>query len=335
MRLLDRVAQTRFASTLPTKAGELPLSAPDELRRKLIDAPLRYVLADDVAAFCLRVMAEEPDFLLATRDLVRAPAPLLWVEWNDTICRRLLSELGLIAGIDPQNAHTRAGILVESAEGGRQGRIRSIWSRVDEDGACEVSPFAIEFDFDAPQNRLQARAANDEIGVFLHDAEALDGLLGCTRFHLLAPWGEWARITYPGAELADLFKPIFAELSSDFPFFWAFLIALGAQNAVEKRDIEYGQLNRTRLKRGKPALLAHVEVNARFGKNKTEGDDAALGETSRDSPRLHFVRGHLVRRADVVFWRSPHMRGSAQRGEVQSRTVHLALGRERRSIRGM
>jgi hypothetical protein len=47
----------------------------------------------------------------------------------------------------------------------------------------------------------------------------------------------------------------------------------------------------------------------------------------RRSPRLHHVRGHLVRREDRVFWRTPHLRGSALQGVVRSRTVCLSFGR--------
>src|SRR5690349_17213788 len=113
MRLLDRLANTRFRTSLPSKAGELELREPEEVRRKLVETPVRYVLADDVAAFCMRIMAEEPSFLRATRDLIRAPAPLLWLEWNDTMCRELLAELGVIARTRAATGATRAGGLLE------------------------------------------------------------------------------------------------------------------------------------------------------------------------------------------------------------------------------
>jgi hypothetical protein len=41
------------------------------------------------------------------------------------------------------------------------------------------------------------------------------------------------------------------------------------------------------------------------------------------------VRGHLVRREDRVFWRVPHLRGSAARGMVRSRTVCLSIAQPR------
>ena len=143
MRLLDRVAHTRFRDTMPTKAGSLAVEEPQALQRKLGETPIRYVLADDVAAFCLRMMAEEPDFLLTTRDLVRAPAPLLWLEWNDTLCRQMLRELGIIPAFREEARFTRAGCLVESDESGRRGRLTSFWATHAEDTTVEVSPFAL------------------------------------------------------------------------------------------------------------------------------------------------------------------------------------------------
>jgi hypothetical protein len=46
---------------------------------------------------------------------------------------------------------------------------------------------------------------------------------------------------------------------------------------------------------------------------------------SRRPPRLHHVRGHLVRREDRVFWRMAHLRGHALEGLVRSRTVCLSF----------
>jgi hypothetical protein len=33
------------------------------------------------------------------------------------------------------------------------------------------------------------------------------------------------------------------------------------------------------------------------------------------------VRGHLVRRGNQLFWRIPHLRGSARSGIIRARTV--------------
>jgi hypothetical protein len=41
----------------------------------------------------------------------------------------------------------------------------------------------------------------------------------------------------------------------------------------------------------------------------------------RRSPRLHHVRGHLMRHGSELIWRVPHLRGHARSGRVQTRTV--------------
>jgi hypothetical protein len=82
-------------------------------------------------------------------------------------------------------------------------------------------------------------------------------------------------------------------------------------------------INRKRLANGRAPLLDHIEVNASLDAVST---GEATGEGSgRLSPRLHHVRGYLVRRENRVFWRVPHLRGSGARGAVRSRTVCLAF----------
>jgi hypothetical protein len=51
---------------------------------------------------------------------------------------------------------------------------------------------------------------------------------------------------------------------------------------------------------------------------------ALAGDTdSRRGPRMHHVRGHLVRRGSQVFWRVPHLRGRPAFGYLRARSVLL------------
>jgi hypothetical protein len=87
-------------------------------------------------------------------------------------------------------------------------------------------------------------------------------------------------------------------------------------------------INRKRQIHGRPPLLDHIEVRASL--DAVQAADASAAEAAgRQSPRLHHVRGHLVRREDRVFWRVPHLRGSAARGMVRSRTVCLSISQPR------
>ncbi len=85
-------------------------------------------------------------------------------------------------------------------------------------------------------------------------------------------------------------------------------------------------INRKRQALGRLALLDHVEVRASLDAVH-QPYTRAMQTDGRQSPRLHHVRGHLVRRDNRVFWRTPHLRGSALRGMVRSRTVCLSFAR--------
>jgi hypothetical protein len=72
-------------------------------------------------------------------------------------------------------------------------------------------------------------------------------------------------------------------------------------------------------------LLEYIDVSApilpgyaRWASDETGG--------VRKSPRLHHVRGHLVRRGSQLFWRVPHLRGSVGLGAVRTRTVTWTVG---------
>jgi hypothetical protein len=83
-------------------------------------------------------------------------------------------------------------------------------------------------------------------------------------------------------------------------------------------------LNHKRGRRGQQPLLDHLEAHASL--YPAGSDRPSVERTGRCAPRLHHVRGHLVRRDNVVYWRTPHLRGSASRGVVRSRTVRLSFG---------
>jgi len=113
--------------------------------------------------------------------------------------------------------------------------------------------------------------------------------------------------------------------ASDEPMLMAFFLLLSARDLLPRQEICRERINRIRRQAGKPPLLEHVEVSAPIDKPPTRGL-ASAGDSWRSSPRLHHVRGHIVRRGAAVFWRSPHLRGSGRLGRVRSRTVVLTFG---------
>ena len=107
-----------------------------------------------------------------------------------------------------------------------------------------------------------------------------------------------------------------------------FFLLLSAKDATRSLPVSRTAINRKRLAHGRPPLLDHIEVRASLDAvGESDANGAEL--IGRQSPRLHHVRGHLVRRDNRVFWRTPHLRGSAARGIVRSRTVCLSFARPR------
>ncbi len=115
------------------------------------------------------------------------------------------------------------------------------------------------------------------------------------------------------------------SIAWDAPFVLAFLLLLSAKDATRLVPVSRTAINRKRLASGRAPLLDHIEVNASLDDVSTS--ESAGEGSGRQSPRLHHVRGHLVRRENRVFWRVPHLRGSGSRGAVRSRTVCLAFTR--------
>ena len=102
---------------------------------------------------------------------------------------------------------------------------------------------------------------------------------------------------------------------------------LWVDGATRPVPVQRDQLNRKRMERNRPPLLDHIEVHATLPAHSSGSNADEGGVITRRPPRLHQVRGHLVRRDNSVFWRTPHLRGSERQGVVRSRTVCLSFSR--------
>lgn len=156
---------------------------------------------------------------------------------------------------------------------------------------------------------------------------AVADLLERVRFRFDEKWLKYYGATTPDpGERQRIACASLASVAHDIPLLLAFFLLLNANGATRRIPVARGILNRKRLERDRAPLLDHVEVHAYLPEfSAVQGECAMNG--SRRSPRLHHVRGHLVRREDRVFWRTPHLRGSALQGVVRSRTVCLSFGR--------
>jgi hypothetical protein len=158
----------------------------------------------------------------------------------------------------------------------------------------------------------------------VHDS-AMASLLDHVRFRFDDAWAAYYRNAATSLdEQRHVVHSSLAAMARDMPLLLAFFLLLSAKDATRSIPISRTAINRKRHALGRVPLLDHVEVRASLDAARAP-DPAAAEFIGRQSPRLHHVRGHLVRRDNRVFWRIPHLRGSGKRGMVRSRTVCLSF----------
>jgi hypothetical protein len=336
MRLLDLVAQCRNPLViLPSAQGLQPIkvSGPNDYAHTLVECPLRFVIADDLTRASAELAFADGDRLAGCLDLLRIPAPLLWVEWSDAVHQQVIFESGIVAEPDPGAVGRQVGVLLRSSLTGRSAIARTFWSTRAADGQCEaqMSPLEtyIELDggFEPATVDAGAMLRGHYAGV-THGADAgVAALLERVRFQFDDQWLNYYRAAAHALnERETIARASLAAVASDIPLLLAFLLLLNAHGATRRMPVARGVLNRKRLERDRAPLLDHVEVHASLPELSAVQEESAEAGGCRRSPRLHHVRGHLVRREDRVFWRTPHLRGNAMQGIVRSRTVCLSFG---------
>ena len=321
MRLLDLIAQGRTELIRVDDGRTLP--GAERFKDALRKCPLRYVLADELARCAAQMAFSDGDRLTACLDLIHVPAQTLWIEWTDAARR---AELPLEA-IRVQDASTqRAGALLRASANGRAGEIRTFWSTRTE--LAYVSPVIARFDLDGV--REQEVSADPVIGtgwatVFASGETGLTEFLEHLSFHFEPEWAAYYREHCETLEVRNtVLRHNLATCAFDPPMLFAFLLMLSARSALPQRAIAVDKLNRARHRAGKPPLLEHIEVSAPLYSSSAVSEPG-VRMLDRRSPRLHHVRGHIVRRGAAVFWRVPHLRGSARLGQVRTRTVELSF----------
>lgn len=320
MRLFDRIV------TLNAPPADEALPNAHALGEGIRGAPLRYVLDDTVAVIATETAFGHCESVLDCMDLLRIPAPKMWMEWCDASRRRAMVDLGLYRPAGPAPARPgRAGLLIQTDETGRRGRIDVAWS--GEEGGVELSPLEIMFDLDDAEyaNGMidLGDGAEALMDVQVRKVAPLARLFQHVRFQFRPQW----RAHYSAMAASDDYRYRAAvraikDVAGDLPVLLAFCLILTAKGAVELAPISLDRLNVSRRRSGKPELLDHMEVIACL-------DDVPgvrvcdVSARARAAARLHFVRGHLVRRGPQVFWRRPHVRGNVDVGAVRSRTVSV------------
>ena len=321
MRLVDLIAQARTELIHIDHGQTLP--GAERFKEAVRSCPVRYVLSDELARCATQLAFSDGDRLTSCLDLVRVPARTLWIEWTDAPRRAALAAVDALEVHGTGDAH-RAGALMTASPNGRSGEIRTFWSTHAD--LAYVSPVVVRFDLDGVCE--QGVPAEPVIGsgwatVTAPVESGLGDFLEHLRFYFDAEWAAYYRTHCETREMRDaVLRGNLATCAFDPPMLFAFLLMLSARSALPQRAIGVDKLNRARHRAGKPPLLEHIEVSAPLYSSSPAGPSAMRG-AERRGPRLHHVCGHIVRRGAAVFWRVPHLRGSARLGQVRTRTVEL------------
>jgi hypothetical protein len=322
VRLLDLIVQGRCAAVRSNDGCQLP--GADGFRAAIRQCPLRYVLSDELVRCATHLAYAEGDRLSGCLDLIHVPAQELWIEWSEPPRLQALREIPSLE-VTIERSAKRAGALVRSAPNCRSGTIRTFWSTQDE--RVLLSPMITSFDLDdsvRASRRPVVSAWRANTCLSMQEEPAINEILGHLQFRLDDEWAQYYqdRCTDPALQ-EQVLRANLGHCAFDTPMIMAFSLLLGAHDLLPRQAVDHERLNRARRKAGKAALLEHIEVTAPIDTPMLQ-PQAANGASARVSPRLHHVRGHLVRRDSTVFWRSPHLRGSGRLGQIRTRTVELS-----------
>jgi hypothetical protein len=195
------------------------------------------------------------------------------------------------------------GVLVRADADGRSGSLRVFWST---DSGVDAAQADVLFDFDRGLDFTRAHSRP------LYGLHALPPQFADLKRHLAvlidSEWADYFRESVLGPQgLPEASSQCGDALWADAVLALAFFMLLSSRLPMTERQVDRERLNAARTKQGKPALLDHVEL--KLGQLPSIGAAPAGG--GRKFPRMHMVRGHLVRRQDSIFWRSAHIRGGA------------------------
>lgn len=327
MRLADQIAQCRMPFIVQdVKDGhQTRLFGAADLSNAVIACPTRYSLSDDLVTLCTALAYSKGARSLDCADLLHIPAERVWIEWCEAPWINELKRYGFSPSPTLANAAGRRGAFIQACPQGRRGLIKTFWSDGDDEVDVLASSMEAYFDFDTevgedpmtldgrgrlPFTVVDRRAGNADI------------LRRCFRFRYETTWHDYyerARLSLK--EWNAIAHHALGTIAIDVPVLLAFFLLLSTRPGLPRRPIMLERLNLSRTKAGKTPLLDHVEVSSPVLQEYGAIREAASQGHSRRCPRLHHVRGHLVRRGSKLFWRVPHLRGNAREGIVRTRTV--------------
>ncbi len=329
MRLVDLLAQCErpFVIQSAVSGERVHLSGARELGAEVARCQLRYVLTDELTRLCTALAYSKGARALACADLLHVPAESVWVEWCEAPWQRELLQYGFPVPSGGVDLPGRRGALIRASRDGRRGVIRVAWAVGVEDRDPLVSPMEAFFDFDTEEGESPELPAGDggwaaeEHRIVDYAPSEADVLARCFRLRLQTCWAQYySRGPLTPEARSALTRHNASQLAPAIPVLLAFFLLLATRNSLPVREARLERLNRARARANKRPLLDHIEVSAPMFKSDEVPEQEHSG-IARRRPRLHQVRGHLVRRGNQLFWRVPHLRGRAAFGSIRARTV--------------
>jgi hypothetical protein len=325
MRLADRIAQCRTPFVVEnTKDGSIThLNNAAAFSKNIESCATRFVLSDELTRLCTALAYSKGASTLACLDLLHVPSESVWVEWTEAPWRDELARYGFEHPVDSSYSGRR-GVFIRSTPQGRGGLMRTFWASGESELNVLSSSMEAYFDFDTREGEdpeVFDRQQRSSICVLDDAAGDADILRRCFRFRFEHSWQNYyERAQLTSAQAAALSHHALGTIAVDIPVVLAFFLLLATRPGLPRRPLMLERLNMTRAKSGKAALLEQIEVFAPFLPEYKSACSSG-SRASQRSRRLHHVRGHLVRRGSKLFWRMPHLRGSARAGTVRTRTV--------------
>jgi hypothetical protein len=326
VRLLDHVAQSTDPVLVRERSGELwQLTGPADFARQVARCPLRYVLSDELVTLCVELAFSDGDELCGCLDLVHFPAEQLWIEWDERARRASLSQLLPECAATPESDVARGGVLLSADARGRVAGLRTFWLTRADKPEPMLAALETLLDLDGPVEAAPPAALFDGAAIAVRDGlnPQIDRLLHCARFRLDPAWLRYyRRVAHTSAARAAVLRGSLATVAFDVPMVLALFLLMSLRVALPQLPVRPLRLNVKRARLGKPALLEHIEVSSPVFAH-TRPWQRGASPAIRGAPRLHHVRGHIVRRDDTIFWRRAHWRGHLRLGAVRTRTVQL------------
>jgi hypothetical protein len=296
----------------------------------IVACPVRYVLSDELTRLCTALAYSKGTRRLACADLLRMPAMQVWVEWCEAPWQTELTRYGIQPGDSRSTGAGRRGALIRAARDGRSGIVRTFWTVGEGEAELLASSMEAYFDLDAGTDLGPAAPDDEDRAVFrVSDAASGDAdiLRQHFRFRFERSWHDY----YKRASLSATTERLVARhalgtIAPDIPMLLAFFLLLSTRTGLPRRPSSLERLNKSRARAGKRPLLEHIEVTSPL-RSESFSPAGDFEHAWRRAPRLHHVRGHLMRRGSELYWRVPHLRGHARVGSVQSRTVTWTIDR--------